>query len=73
MPSAVHERRHARLSRRFQYPRSIESAPAAAQRGGRCQCDDQHDIDFLTGFANVLAEAVATSVRTVAASPDWGV
>ena len=24
---------------------------------------DQHDIDFLTGFANVLAEAVATSVR----------
>lgn len=29
------------------------------------QCDyDQHDIDFLTGFANVLAEAVATSART---------
>lgn len=29
------------------------------------QCDyDQHDIDFLTGFANVLAEAVATSERT---------
>ncbi len=27
---------------------------------------DQHDIDFLTGFANVLAEAVATSVRTLA-------
>ena len=26
---------------------------------------DQHDIDFLTGFANVLAEAVATSERTV--------
>jgi two-component sensor histidine kinase len=26
---------------------------------------DQHDIDFPTGFANVLAEAVATSVRTV--------
>jgi two-component sensor histidine kinase len=26
---------------------------------------DQHDIDFLTGFANVLAEAVATSARTV--------
>jgi two-component sensor histidine kinase len=25
---------------------------------------DEHDIDFLTGFANVLAEAVATSVRT---------
>ena len=25
---------------------------------------DQHDIDFLTGFANVLAEAVATSGRT---------
>jgi two-component sensor histidine kinase len=25
---------------------------------------DQHDIDFLTAFANVLAEAVATSVRT---------
>jgi two-component sensor histidine kinase len=25
---------------------------------------DQHDIDFLTGFANVLAEAVATSERT---------
>src|SRR5258708_19648258 len=25
---------------------------------------DQHDIDFLTGFANVLAEAVATSSRT---------
>ncbi|ABC21497.1 histidine kinase dimerization/phosphoacceptor domain -containing protein [Rhodospirillum rubrum] len=25
---------------------------------------DQHDIDFLTGFANVLAEAVATSTRT---------
>ena len=25
---------------------------------------DQHDIDFLTSFANVLAEAVATSVRT---------
>jgi two-component sensor histidine kinase len=24
---------------------------------------DQHDIDFLTGFANVLAEAVATAVR----------
>ena len=24
----------------------------------------QHDIDFLTGFANVLAEAVATSART---------
>ena len=24
---------------------------------------DQHDIDFLTGFANVLAEAVATSTR----------
>jgi two-component sensor histidine kinase len=24
---------------------------------------DQHDIDFLTAFANVLAEAVATSVR----------
>jgi two-component sensor histidine kinase len=25
---------------------------------------DQHDIDFLTGFANVLAEAVATAART---------
>jgi two-component sensor histidine kinase len=25
---------------------------------------DQHDIDFLTGFANILAEAVATSART---------
>lgn len=25
---------------------------------------DQHDIDFLTGFANVMAEAVATSSRT---------
>lgn len=25
---------------------------------------DQHDINFLTGFANVLAEAVATSTRT---------
>jgi two-component sensor histidine kinase len=25
---------------------------------------DQHDIDFLTGFANVLAEAVETSART---------
>jgi two-component sensor histidine kinase len=25
---------------------------------------NQHDIDFLTGFANVLAEAVATSART---------
>jgi two-component sensor histidine kinase len=25
---------------------------------------DQHDIDFLTGFANVLAEAVDTAVRT---------
>lgn len=25
---------------------------------------DQHDIDFLTGFANVMAEAVATSGRT---------
>ncbi len=24
---------------------------------------DQHDIDFLTGFANVLAEAVATAER----------
>ena len=27
---------------------------------------DQHDIDFLTGFANVLAEAVATSRRNEA-------
>ena len=25
---------------------------------------DEHDIDYLTGFANVLAEAVATSART---------
>ena len=25
---------------------------------------DQHDVNFLTGFANVLAEAVATSART---------
>ena len=25
---------------------------------------DQHDIDFLTGFANVLAEAVSTAERT---------
>lgn len=25
---------------------------------------DQHDIDFLTGFANVIAEAVATAGRT---------
>jgi two-component sensor histidine kinase len=25
---------------------------------------DQHDIDFLTGFANVVAEAVATNART---------
>ena len=25
---------------------------------------DEHDIDFLTGFANVLAEAVATSTRS---------
>ena len=25
---------------------------------------DQHDIDFLTGFANVLAEAVDTAART---------
>ena len=25
---------------------------------------DEHDIDFLTGFANVLAEAVATSARS---------
>ncbi|MDR3518762.1 MAG: histidine kinase dimerization/phosphoacceptor domain -containing protein [Azospirillaceae bacterium] len=25
---------------------------------------DQHDVDFLTSFANVLAEAVATSART---------
>ncbi len=31
------------------------------------QCDyDQHDIDFLTGFANVLAEAVATASRAEA-------
>jgi two-component sensor histidine kinase len=30
----------------------------------RQQDYDQHDIDFLTGFANVLAEAVATSERT---------
>ncbi len=30
-----------------------------------CQHDyDRHDIDFLTGFANVLGEAVATSART---------
>jgi two-component sensor histidine kinase len=29
-----------------------------------CQYNyDQHDVDFLTGFANVLAEAVATTVR----------
>jgi signal transduction histidine kinase/DNA-binding response OmpR family regulator/HPt (histidine-containing phosphotransfer) domain-containing protein len=27
---------------------------------------DQHDIDFLTGFANVVAEAVATAGRTAA-------
>jgi two-component sensor histidine kinase len=27
---------------------------------------DKHDIDFLTGFANVLAEAVATSARNEA-------
>jgi two-component sensor histidine kinase/CheY-like chemotaxis protein len=27
---------------------------------------DQHDINFLTGFANVLAEAVATSKRNIA-------
>jgi two-component sensor histidine kinase len=28
------------------------------------QCDyDEHDVNFLTGFANVLAEAVATSQR----------
>ena len=27
---------------------------------------DRHDIDFLTGFANVLAEAVATSKRNAA-------
>lgn len=27
---------------------------------------DQHDIDFLTGFANVVAEAVATADRTAA-------
>jgi signal transduction histidine kinase/CheY-like chemotaxis protein len=27
---------------------------------------DQHDINFLTGFANVLAEAVATATRTEA-------
>jgi two-component sensor histidine kinase len=27
---------------------------------------DKHDIDFLTAFANVLAEAVATSTRTAA-------
>jgi two-component sensor histidine kinase len=26
---------------------------------------DEHDIDFLTGFANVLAEAVATNTRTI--------
>jgi two-component sensor histidine kinase len=26
---------------------------------------DQHDIDFLTGFANVVAEAVATAGRTI--------
>ncbi len=26
---------------------------------------DEHDIDFLTGFANVLAEAVATNARTI--------
>jgi len=26
---------------------------------------DQHDVDFLTAFANVLAEAVATAERTV--------
>ena len=32
----------------------------------RLQDYDQHDIDFLTGFANVLAEAVSTSERTVA-------
>ena len=25
---------------------------------------DENDINFLTGFANVLAEAVATSART---------
>jgi two-component sensor histidine kinase len=28
------------------------------------QAYDQHDIDFLTSFANVLGEAVATSART---------
>jgi two-component sensor histidine kinase/CheY-like chemotaxis protein len=27
---------------------------------------DRHDIDFLTGFANVLAEAVETSTRNIA-------
>lgn len=27
---------------------------------------DQHDIDFLTGFANVLAEAVSTTARGAA-------
>ncbi|HVJ53757.1 MAG TPA: ATP-binding protein [Aliidongia sp.] len=27
---------------------------------------DQHDVDFLTSFANILAEAVATSARTSA-------
>jgi two-component sensor histidine kinase len=27
---------------------------------------DQHDIDFLTGFANIVAEAVATAGRTAA-------
>lgn len=33
--------------------------------GSDCQRDyDQHDIDFLTGFANILAEAVGTSART---------
>jgi GAF domain-containing protein len=34
---------------------------------------DQHDIDFLTGFANVLSEAVATSARTATlqATIDW--
>jgi two-component sensor histidine kinase len=31
---------------------------------------DEHDIDFLTGFANVLAEAVATAERALATKQD---
>ena len=65
LPAILCRARH-RLDYRRRHPAKDDVKPYGVLEidNDRQHDYDQHDIDFLTGFANVLAEAVATTART---------